>query len=57
MWIIHPEPSLSEQKRIWRVYTRLGMGKRMFIWIITTAIWFKTPKKMTEDRIIYFRTS
>lgn len=56
VWIIHPEPSLNEQKRIWKSYIHANLLKRMLIFFLNLIIWQKIPKKIHKERLAFFRT-
>jgi len=55
MWIIHPEPTISEQKRIFNAYQKTTKIKKIIINLFTRLIWFKSPERLHRERLIYFK--
>ena len=51
LWIIHPEPTKSEQLRIYKVYKKAGIIGRSIVYVLTCLIWFKTPEKLHKSRM------
>ena len=55
IWIIHPEPTLAEQKRIFKAYTNSSNFKQKIIRFFTILFWFKTPENLTQERLKHFK--
>lgn len=55
IWIIHPEPTMEEQNRIFEAYKNSNNFAKSINYVLTLLIWFKTPESLSLFELHNFR--